>query len=136
MKDKPLEDNAAFLQKSYGTNGAGLFINGREYAIWYDSNGIRVSTGRSAQNRHATLISWTQAAKRIRELLDLGRYMPQSEIDQVQDFERMELAKALISCRREFTKEAREAEYLPYFSAHLRSVHWRSPVIPPQLPPW
>ena len=116
MKDKPLEDNAAFLQKSYGTNGAGLFINGREYAIWYDSNGIRVSTGRSAQNRHATLISWTQAAKRIRELLDLGRYMPQSEIDQVQDFERMELAKALISCRREFTKEAREAEYLPLTS--------------------
>ena len=46
----------------------------------------------------------------------MGRYMPQSEIDQVQDFERMELAKALISCRREFTKEAREAEYLPLTS--------------------
>lgn len=28
----------------------------------------------------------------------------------------MELAKALISCRREFTKEAREAEYLPLTS--------------------
>ena len=36
MKDKPLEDNAAFLQKHYGTNGAGLFIQDREYAIWYD----------------------------------------------------------------------------------------------------
>ena len=81
MKDKPLEDNAAFLQKRYGTNGAGLYIQDREYAVWYDPEGIRVSNGRTAQKRHATLISWTQAAKRIRDLLDLGRYMPQSEID-------------------------------------------------------
>ena len=113
MKDKPLEDNAAFLQKKYGTNGAGLFINDREYAVWYDPEGIRVSSGRSAQKRHATLIPWTQAAKRIRELLDLGRYMPQSELDQVQDFERRQIADSLIYARREFNEAAREAGYAP-----------------------
>jgi len=113
MKDKPLEDNAAFLQKSYGTNGAGLFIQDREYAIWYDADGIRIATGRTVQNRYTTLVTWEQAAKRIRELLDLGRYMPQSEIDRVQDFERMELAKSLIYARREFSEEARDAGYLP-----------------------
>jgi len=113
MKDKPLEDNAAFLQKKYGTNGAGLFINDREYAVWYDPEGIRVSSGRSAQKRHATLLSWTQAAKRIRELLDLGRYMSQSELDRVQDFERKEIADSLIFCRREFSEAAKEAGYLP-----------------------
>ena len=113
MKDKPLEDNAKFLQQKYGTNGAGLFINDREYAVWYDPEGIRVSTGRSAQKRHATLLSWTQAAKRIRELLDLGRYMPQSELDRVQDFERKEIADSLIFCRREFSEAAKEAGYLP-----------------------
>ena len=112
-KDKPLEDNAAFLQKKYGTNGAGLFINDREYAVWYDSEGIRVSSGRSAQKRHATLLSWTQAAKRIRELLDLGRYMPQSELDRVQDFERKQIADSLIYARREFSESAKEAGYLP-----------------------
>ena len=113
MKDKPLEDNAAFLQKRYGTNGAGLFIQDREYAIWYDPEGIRVSTGRTVQKRYTTLVTWEQAAKRIRELLDLGRYMPQSEIGRVQDFERMELAKSLIYARREFSDEARDAGYLP-----------------------
>ena len=113
MKDKPLEENAAFLQKSYGTNGAGLFIQDREYAIWYDADGIRIATGRTVQKRYTTLVTWEQAAKRIRELLDLGRYMPQSEIDRVQDFERMELAKSLIYARREFSDEAREAGYLP-----------------------
>ena len=113
MKDKPLEDNAAFLQKSYGTNGAGLFIQDREYAIWYDPEGIRIATGRTVQKRYTTLVTWEQAAKRIRELLDLGRYMPQSELDRVQDFERMELAKSLIYARREFSDEARDAGYLP-----------------------
>ena len=85
MKDKPLEENAAFLQKSYGTNGAGLFIQDWEYAIWYDADGIRIATGRTVQKRYTTLVTWEQAAKRIRELLDLGRYMPQSELDRVQD---------------------------------------------------
>ena len=113
MKDKTLEDNAAFLQKSYGTNGAGLFIHDREYAIWYDADGIRIATGRTVQKRYTTLVTWEQAAKRIRELLDLGRYMPQQELDRVQDFERLELAKSLIYARREFSDEARNAGYLP-----------------------
>lgn len=112
MKDKPLEDNAAFLQKSYGTNGAGLFIHDREYAIWYDPEGIRIATGRTVQKRYTTLVTWEQAAKRIRELLDMGRYMPQSELDRVQDFERMELAKSLIYARREFSDEARDGVLL------------------------
>ena len=113
MKDKSLEDNAAFLQKSYGTNGAGLFIHDREYVIWYDTDGIRIATGRTVQKRYTTFVTWEQAAKRIRELLDLGQYMPQSELDRVQDFERMELAKSLIYARREFSDEARDAGYLP-----------------------
>lgn len=117
MKDKPLEDNAKFLQQKYGTNGAGLFINEREYAVWYDPEGIRVSTGRSAQKRHATLIPWTQAAKRIRELLDLGRYMPQSELDQVQDYERKELAREVLYTRREFSEKALEFDHVPVTSA-------------------
>ena len=113
MKDKPLEDNAAFLQKSYGTNGAGLYIQDREYAIGYDADGIRIATGRTVQKRYTTLVTWEQAAKRIRELLDMGRYMPQSELDRVQGFERLELAKSLIYARREFSDEARDAGYLP-----------------------
>lgn len=122
MKDKPLEDNASFLQRKYETNGAGLIINDRQYAIWYDTSGIRIASGRTAQKRHATFVSWEQAAKRIRELLDLGRYMSQSELDRVRDFEYMELAKALISCRREFTDEAREAGYLPLTSLAYSST--------------
>ena len=113
MKDHTPEENAAFLAKHYGTNGAGFYINDREYALWYDPEGIRVSTGRSSQNRYATLLSWEDAAKRIRELLDLGRYMPQHELDRVADYERKTLAESLALTARDFSEEARDAGYAP-----------------------
>ena len=111
MKDKP--DNASFLQKSYGTNGAGLIIQGQEYAVWYDPEGIRISPGRIVQKLHTTIVTWEQAAKRIRELLDMGRYMPQAELDQVPDFERRRLARSLAFAVRECSAQAKETGYLP-----------------------
>jgi len=111
MKDKP--DNAAFLQESYGTNGTGLIIQGQEYAVWYDPEGIRISPGRTVQKLHTTIVTWEQAAKRIRELLDMGRYMPQAELDQVPDFERRRLARSLAFAVRECSAQAKEARYLP-----------------------
>lgn len=111
MKDKP--DNAAFLLRSYGTNGAGLIIQGQEYAVWYDPEGIRISTGRTVQKLHTTLVTWEQAAKRIRELLDMGRYMPKEELEQVPDFERRRLARSLAFAVRECSAQAKEAGYLP-----------------------
>ena len=111
MKDKP--DNASFLQRSYGTNGAGLIIQGQEYAVWYDPEGIRISTGHTVQKLHTTLVTWEQAAKRIRELLDMGRYMPKEELEQVPDFERRRLARSLAFAVRECSAQAKEAGYLP-----------------------
>ena len=111
MKDKP--DNAAFLQKSYGTNGAGLIIHGQEYAIWYGPEGIRIAPGRTVQKLHTTLVTWEQAAKRIRELLDMGRYMPKEELEQVPAFERRRLAQALAFAVRECSAQAKEDGHLP-----------------------
>ena len=94
--DKPLEDNTRFLEEHYGENGAGFYLDGEKYAIWYNAEGIHVAEGESAQRTAATLITWEQAAKRIRELLDLGRYMPQSELDRVDDYEVHQLANRLL----------------------------------------
>ena len=96
MKDKPLEDNARFLQEHYGENGAGFYFGDRKISIWYNADGIRMSGGETAQRSTATVISWEDAAKRIRELLDLGRYMPQDEIDRAPDHEKTQLAEALL----------------------------------------
>lgn len=111
MKDKP--DNAAFLQRHYGENGAGFYFDGERISLWYDAEGMRIARGTTAQRSNATLLSWEEAAKRIRELLDLGRYMPQSELDEVEHYERMQLADSIAYTSRDITKEARETGFLP-----------------------
>lgn len=111
MKDKP--DNAAFLQKHYGENGAGFYFDGEKISLWYDAEGMRIARGTTAQRSSATLLSWEEAAKRIRELLDLGRYIPQDELDEVEHYERMQLADSIAYTSRDITKEAREAGFLP-----------------------
>ena len=111
MKDKP--DNADFLQRSYGTNGAGLIIQDQDYAVWYDPEGIRISPGHTVRNLHTTLVTWEQAAKRIRELLDMGRYIPKDELEQVPAFERRRIAQSLAFAVRECSAQVKEDGYLP-----------------------
>lgn len=110
-KDKP--DNARFLAEHYGENGAGFYLDGRQYAIWYNAEGIRIAQGESAQRSSATLIPWEQAAARIWELLDLGRYMPQSELDRVDEYERQQRAAQLWYLRQDFAEGTADAGYLP-----------------------
>lgn len=123
-KDKPLEDNARFLMEHYGENGAGFYLDSRKYSIWYNAEGIHVAEGETAQRTAATLIPWEQAAKRIRELLDLGRYMPQSELDRVDDYEVHQLADQLLLMFRDI--EDAEKQFFP----SLHTIYDRSSGFP------
>ena len=114
-KDKP--DNARFLAEHYGENGAGFYLNGKKYALWYNAEGIRIAQGESAQRSSAALIPWEQAAARIRELLDLGRYMSQSELDQVDRHEVNALADRLLLMFRDIADEDKR------FFPSLRAVY-------------
>ena len=96
MKDKTSTENAIFLRNHYQTNGAGFYVRDQQYAIWYDASGIRLSAGTTAQRDGAYLITWEQAALRIRALLDEGRYIPQSELQDVTSLELEELAERLL----------------------------------------
>ena len=120
-KDKP--DNARFLAEHYGENGAGFYLDGRQYAIWYNAEGIRIAQGESAQRSSGTLIPWEQAAARIRELLDLGRYMPQSELDRVDGYERQQRAAQLWYLRQDFAEGTADAGYLPTVNAIYGKNH-------------
>ena len=111
MKNKPLEENAQFLKEHYGTNGAGFYFNDRKISLWYNGEALRIAEGETAERSYATAVTWEQAAKRIRELLDLGRYMPQSELDKTAEYERNHIATNLVYITRDFTEEANEAGY-------------------------
>ena len=115
-KDHTPEENAAFLKEHYGTNGAGFYLNDRQYAVWYDADGFRISAGDTVQGGMTMTLSWDEAAKRIRELLDLGRYLPQEELLRVNVYERSTLAELLIFTARDLSEEGREQGLLPSFA--------------------
>lgn len=116
-KDHTPEENAAFLKEHYGTNGAGFYLNDRQYAVWYDADGFRISAGETVQGGMTMTLSWEEAAKRIRELLDLGRYLPREELLRVNVFERSELAERLIFAARDLSEEGKAQGFLPTFEA-------------------
>ena len=111
-KDYPLEQNAAFLREEYGTSDKGFFSGVSPYALWFDGAGIRIGMGRTAQSA-TTLIIWEDAAKRIRELLDTGRYVPQSVLDNAPENERKELAEHLWYTVQDFSREAHDENLIP-----------------------
>jgi len=95
-KDHDTAGNAAFLKGEYGNGGRGFIIGGNRVSIWFNESGIHIAVGDTALNADAaTLVTWEQAAKRIRELLDMGRYMSQSELDKADGLVLSELTSDL-----------------------------------------
>lgn len=104
-RDRGVEYNAKMLKFLYGTNGAGFVFNGEKVSFWYDENSISIAKGTSAKTSTATHLTWEQAAVRIRELLDVGRYMPQYELDKVDDYELNKVADRLTEFIRDLSDD-------------------------------
>ncbi len=90
-KQKPVSENVKSLKREYKRGGKGFIIDGREVSFWSDDGGIKIQYGRENKSVDYTL-TWEQAEKRIRELLEAGRYMPQNEILAAIHNEKVELA--------------------------------------------
>ena len=121
-RDRGLEYNAKFLKTHYGTNGAGFFFEGEQISVWYDESGINIAKGNTAQKSSATHLNWEQAAKRIRELLDLGRYMPQYQLDKVDDHELSFVAERIVFFLRDMDKDSKERCFPSLYEA-LKEVY-------------
>lgn len=104
-RDRGVEYNARMLKFLYGTNGAGFVFNGEKVSFWYDENSISIAKGTSAKTSTATHLTWEQAAVRIRELLDVGRYMPQYELDKVENYELNKVAERLTEFIRDLSDD-------------------------------
>lgn len=120
-RDRGIAYNAAFLKRHYRTNGTGFLFQGEHISVWYDESGIKVSRGDYANRSGATLVTWEQAAKRIRELLDMGRYMPQESLDKINDRELSVVADRLVTFVRDVRGDDAK-EYLPSIRAITENV--------------
>ena len=122
-RDRGTEYNAEFLKNHYKTNGAGFLFNGEKVSLWYNENGLNISKGTTAQKSTATHITWEQAAKRIRELLDEGRYMPQDKLDAVDDYEINKLADRIVEFNRNVKEDYEGNDKLfPFVRSQLKDI--------------
>ena len=99
-KDKAVESKAEFLKNLYKTDGKGFIFDGRKVSAWWNADGIRISYGDTANKNTAQLISWEDAAKRIDELLDLGRFAPKDTLLQMERYEYNKVADKFIELNR------------------------------------
>ena len=100
-KDKAVESKAEFLKSLYKTDGKGFIFDGRKVSAWWNNEGIRISYGDTANINTAQLISWEDAAKRIDELLDLGRFAPKDTPLQMESYEYKKAADTFWYTKRE-----------------------------------
>lgn len=119
-KDKSVESKAEFLKNLYKTDGKGFALDGRKVSAWWNNEGIRISYGNTANINTAQLISWEDAAKRIDELLDLGRFAPKDTLLQMDKYERKKAADAVWEMRRNLNTED-YPELKEYFTADVFS---------------
>lgn len=110
-KQKPVTGD--FL-RSLLHGGNGIVTDAGTFAVWYDETGIRISRGRSARHApSAKLVSWQEAASRIGQLLEEGRFAANVELAGAEGYERFRLAEKLWYLRQDFSEKAIDAGYLP-----------------------
>ena len=94
-KRRSIDEIAAFLPTVY-RGGNGFTIDGEKYAVWYAEDGIRIAQGEQARyERGSQLIPWSDAAKRIGELLDAGKFATKDEVARAEDYEHELIARKL-----------------------------------------
>ena len=129
MKQKSVEDLAAFLKMTY--RGAyGIETERGRFSSFAADDGIHFASGDGAEyERKAQVLSWADAASRIGQLLDEGRYATNVELTEAPGFERSELAQSLLYLYHDLSDEATKAGYLSFCKQHLSNGY--TDAIPP-----
>ncbi|MBO5568437.1 MAG: hypothetical protein J6A79_05830, partial [Clostridia bacterium] len=112
MKQKSVEEIADFLKKTY--RGAyGIETESGQFSSFAADDGIRIARGDGAEyDRSAQVLSWPDAAARIGQLMEEGRYLTNVELTEAPGYERNQIAQTLLYLTHDLSDEAREAGML------------------------
>ena len=92
QQGKTPEEMAAFLKKEYDATGKGFEFEGKQVAVWFDSQGMSVAKGTSALERPALTMDWKEIEAQIRSQVENGSYMGANEAYLVDEVERGRIA--------------------------------------------
>ena len=116
MKQKSVEEIAQTLKQVYH-GGFGLKEDSGNISAWYAGDGIHLAKGSSAiDSPRAQIIPWEDAAKRIGELLENGRYATNVELVEAPGFEREKMAQSIWYLYHDLSDEAKEMGFFPSLS--------------------
>lgn len=107
-KGKSIEELADFLQSSF-RGGNGYEIAGNKVCAWYGKEGVYLSNDISSKTNPMQILSWSNAAKRIEELIESGEYATNVEVTEAFYYERKELVEKLWYLKRDFADDLKEA---------------------------
>ena len=104
-------EEIALRMKTLYHDGSGFELDGRRFSVWFDPSGIQMAAGdRARYANNAQVISWTDAAKRVGELIEAGQFGTQLENVEAPGTIRRKVAERLIYMYRDSV--ARENGYL------------------------
>lgn len=85
-----------FLRKEYGIGGVSPILSGSGIGEDHDAKGLKLYRGYGEESPKI-LLKWNQVAKRIDELIAVGRYMSKKELDYLPEYEKYILAGEIYS---------------------------------------
>ena len=105
------EEMQSFLKDEYGTGGKGFSIDGQKISIWYDNDGIRIRRGDSARRNFDRIVTWEEAADRIRDMYEDGNYMDNLISNNAIEQEQKEMTELLALHFRDTSNNREEQSY-------------------------
>ena len=113
MKQKPLSELTDFVKQTYH-DGYGLKTGDRHISSWAADDGLHITWGTSVRYaKTAQILTWEDAATRIGELLEQGRFVTNVELAEAPGYERRQAAEALWYLCGDMSDEAREQGWMP-----------------------
>ena len=105
------EEMQSFLKDEYGTGGKGFSIDGQKISIWYDNDGIRIRRGDSARRNFDRIVTWEEAADRIRDMYEDGNYVDNLISNNAIEQEQKEMTELLALHFRDTSNNREEQSY-------------------------
>ena len=112
-KEKTVEELGEYLKDTF-RGGNGFYIGEREVSSWYSDKGIHLTYGTSAREDNTQILSWSDAASRINELLETGEFATNVELSEAYDYERDKISESLWYLYHDLSEEGKAQGYFDF----------------------
>lgn len=112
-KGKNNEELGEYLKDTF-RGGNGFYIDEREVSSWYSDKGIHLAYGTSAREDDTQILSWSDAASRINELLETGEFATNVELSESLDYERDRISESLWYLYHDLSEEGKAQGYFDF----------------------